>query len=180
VQSGLKTILVDYDLRNPTVHKKLGIVNANGLADYLSADKSLHEIIQVHHSHENFFVITAGVAGVSHAELLLGERSESLIKRLGELFDVVIIDSPPVGAVADAYGLSNFCDLTLYMVRHKYTPKKILENLDENNSIYDLKNPGIVLNSITKRGFSRSPYQYGQVYKFSNYVEKENYYQAPA
>jgi capsular exopolysaccharide synthesis family protein len=179
VQSGKKTVLVDFDLRNPTIHKKLGIVNSCGLADYLSTNTSLGDIIQSHYSIDNFYVITAGEAGNSFTDLVVGEKSQDLITKLGEIFDVVVIDSPPVGAVADAYSLSNFCDLTLYMVRHKYTPRKILENLDENNSIYDLKNPGIVLNGITKRGFSKSPYQYGEVYKFSTYVEKNNYYQTP-
>jgi capsular exopolysaccharide synthesis family protein len=179
VQSGKKTVLVDFDLRNPTIHKKLGIVNSCGLAEYLSTDTNLGDIIQSHYNIDNFYVITAGQAGNSFTDLVVGEKSQDLITKLGEIFDVVVIDSPPVGAVADAYSLSNFCDLTLYMVRHKYTPRKILENLDENNSIYDLKNPGIVLNGITKRGFSKSPYQYGEVYKFSTYVEKDNYYQTP-
>ncbi len=85
-------------------------------------------------------------------------------------FDYVIVDTAPVGLLSDAYVLSSYCDSTLYVIRHRHTPKLSIERMDENNEINELKNMGIVFNDVRARGFGKNGYGYGYGY---GYIHKE-------
>ena len=79
----------------------------------------------------------------------------------------------PVGPVSDAYILSPLCNLTLYIVRHNFTPKTFLERLDINNKLNKLTNPAIVFNGVSQRGYGQSyGYGYGYVYGDNDYNKK--------
>jgi len=96
-----------------------------------------------------------------------------LLKYLDNYFDFVIIDSAPVGILSDGYILSRYCDATIYVVRHRHTPKKMLERLEYNNRINELKNIGIVFNGVRTRGFSRNSYGYGYSYIYKDKKRKK-------
>ena len=81
-----------------------------------------------------------------------------LFDYLDGVFDFIIIDTPPVNPVSDAYVLTEYCDISLYVVRHDFTPKAVIQLLDENNKIKPLKNLVIVFNSIKSRGFFKGKY----------------------
>ena len=87
-----------------------------------------------------------------------------MIQYVENIFDVVVIDSPPVFLATDAYILSNYCNATLYVVRHKYTPKMLLKRIDENCRINPLNNAAIVFNGVKSRGFFKNNYEYGYGY----------------
>jgi Mrp family chromosome partitioning ATPase len=93
-------------------------------------------------------------------------KAEELLKQLDEKFDFIIIDTAPVMPVSDAYILSPFCDATLFVVRHGYTPKVFIERIDENNKIHHLNNAAIIFNGVTPRGFGSSHYGYGYGYGY--------------
>jgi tyrosine-protein kinase Etk/Wzc len=82
----------------------------------------------------------------------------------------LIIDTAPVGLLSDGYVLSNYCDATLYVIRHGHTSKVSVERIDANNRINELKNMAIIFNGIKSRGFGKNVYGYGYGY---GYIHKE-------
>ena len=78
----------------------------------------------------------------------------------------MIIDTAPIVLVTDAHVLSSCCDTTLYVVRHKFTPKILLKRFDDNNEVNPLTNPAIIFNGVKKRGYlsNNSGYGYGYTY----------------
>ena len=175
--SGKKVILVEFDLSNPTLAKKLGVESAIGVADYLSQSVEVDEAIKNLSDNANLFIMTAGTLPKNPSELILNERTPELMDYLQGRFDYVIIDSAPVGILSDGYVLSRYCDATLYIVRHKHTPKKMLERLQVNNKINELKNLVIIFNGVKVRGFSNKAYGngYGYGYIYNKKIENKRF-----
>ena len=163
---GKKVVLVEFDLSNPTLGEKLNIEANLGVADYLLGDAEPEEIIKRTGESANLFLIQAGNLPSNPSELILSDRTEELLQYLEKIFDYVIVDSAPVGLLSDGYVLAKHCDATLYVVRHKYTPKKMLERLDDSNKINELKNIALVFNGIKSRGFGPNKYGYGYGYGY--------------
>jgi Mrp family chromosome partitioning ATPase len=92
-----------------------------------------------------------------------------LLDYLDKHYEVIIIDTAPIGLVTDAHVLSNMCNTTLYIVRHTYSPKVILKRFDQNNEINPLKNPAIIFNGVKARGYIKNNYGHGYGYG-SSYV----------
>ncbi len=171
-RSGKKVVLLDMDIRNPQFSKIFKLNNSAGVAGFLEEDIDPHKIIERTEFH-NLFIIAAGVTKANPTELLLNGKIAELFQYLEEEFDYIVIDTSPVNPVTDAYILSDFCDLTLYVVRHKYTPKTFIKTLDETNKFKPLKNLAIVFNGIKPRGFIKGNFGYGYGYGYENkYNEK--------
>jgi tyrosine-protein kinase Etk/Wzc len=132
----------------------------------LSGNATLEELPMGVENYDNLYFITAGKAANDPSESLEGSRSETLLKYLDDHFDLVIIDCSPLALVTDANYLSGFCNTTIYVVRHGYSPKFILKRLDENNAVNPLVNPVIIFSGIRNRGFTgnRNSYGYGYAY----------------
>lgn len=162
--TGKKVVLLELDLNRPKLSINLNINNDKGISDYLLGHKDPEEIIKRTDTHENLFIIPSGPLPENPSELLMNGKIEDLIDFLNGIFDYIIIDIAPVGPVTDAYILSPLCDVTLYVIRHKYTPKVFVERLDENNKIKKLKNIALVFNGILPRGFGKNNYGYGYGY----------------
>jgi Mrp family chromosome partitioning ATPase len=86
-------------------------------------------------------------------------------------FDLIVIDSPPVVLVSDAFKLAPFCAATIYVVRHGYTPKQLIKRFDASNKINPLVNPLFVFNGVKMRGLVADETGYGYGYKrgYSSY-----------
>lgn len=164
--SNKKVVLLDFDLNNPTLNNKLKIHQQKGLAEYLNDDAALEDIIVPTDLNANLFMIPTGKLPYNPTELIMNGKTEELLKQLDEKFDFIIIDTAPVMPVTDAYILSPYCDATLFVVRHGYTPKVFVERLDENNKINHLNNVAVVFNGVTPRGFGSSHYGYGYGYGY--------------
>ena len=171
-RSGKKVVLLDMDIRNPQFSKIFKLSNSAGIAGFLEEDIDPHKIVEETQFH-NLFIIPAGVTKANPTELLLNGKLAELFQFLEEEFDYVVVDTSPVSPVTDAYILSDFCDLSLYVVRHKYTPKTFIKTLDETNKFKPLKNLAIVFNGIKPRGFIKGNFGYGYGYGYENkYNEK--------
>jgi capsular exopolysaccharide synthesis family protein len=169
--AGKKVVVMEFDLSDPTLCDKLHVTEINkGLTDYLTGDTKPQEIVKPTSVHENLFVVPAGWLPENPSELIMSEKVPQLFDYLSGIFDYIIIDTAPVGLLSDAYVLSNYCDATLYVVRHKHTRKVSIQRLDANNKINALKNMAIVFNGIKSRGFGRNGYGYGYGY---GYIHKE-------
>ena len=82
--------------------------------------------------------------------------------------------------ITDAYMLSSCCDATLYVVRHKYTPKMVVKRIDENNKVNPLKNPAIIFNGVKTRGFFKNNYGYGYDYVYGKKLKNKKEKKEPA
>ena len=124
------------------------------------------DIIKRTIANSNLFFLPSGPLPENPSELLMSQKLKELLTYLEDIFDVIVIDSAPASLLSDAYVLSPLCDATLYVVKHKFTPKIYLERLDEENSANQLSNMRIVFNGIRSRGFTRNGYGYGYGYGY--------------
>lgn len=167
--TGKKVVLLELDLSSPSLCHKLDFhPTGYGLSDYLTGIAEPEEIIKRTTVNQNLFIMAAGRLPSNPSELIVSDRLGTLISYLNAIFDYVIIDSAPVGLLSDAYVISNYCDATLFIIRHGYTPKIALKRLDANNQINELKNMAIIFNGVRARGFFKNGYGYGYGYGYVN------------
>lgn len=142
-----KVILISADLRRPKLHLAFGLTNNKGLSNYLYHQNTADEIIR-ETGYENLDFISSGPVHPQPAELLHSEKLGALIDELRTRYDVILIDTAPVGLVADAIPLLKEGDINLFVIRYgvsKYTAIPIPEGLARE---YHLKNMVIVLNAF--------------------------------
>ncbi|WGZ92636.1 MAG: polysaccharide biosynthesis tyrosine autokinase [Candidatus Thiothrix putei] len=125
--AGNRVLLIDADLRNPSLHKTLGIHAPNGLANYLSGALDNRELIQTTDI-PNLYLLPAGSLPDDPAELLSSPHMHSLLASAKRDFDQIILDGPPVLGLADALILASQSSATLLTVRAEYTRMVMLEN----------------------------------------------------
>ncbi|GLC28688.1 CpsD/CapB family tyrosine-protein kinase [Clostridium omnivorum] len=146
-QSGKKVVLLDCDLRKPTIHRKLGVPNKNGLTTLLSKEKSLQECLQLL-GVPNLYIITSGPIPPNPAELLGSKRMKGLLQELKEHFDVILIDAPPVLAVTDSQILSTLTDGVLFVTAYGTTEKEAVVRAKELIEKVGGKILGVVMNKM--------------------------------
>jgi capsular exopolysaccharide synthesis family protein len=164
-----KVVLLEVDLRKPKLSEIFGMnsaANGNGISNYLIGEKEADEIIKRTEANPNLFIISAGPIPPNPSELILNGRIQELLVYLENAFDFIVIDTAPVSPVTDAYLLSQFCDATLYVVRHAYTPRIYLQLLDENNRVRGLKNLALIFNGVKARGIGKGGYGNGYGYGY--------------
>ncbi|HEX8313717.1 MAG TPA: polysaccharide biosynthesis tyrosine autokinase [Flavisolibacter sp.] len=174
--TGKKVVLIDCDLNNPSLNNKLRIHNEKGITEYLLGKNEPEDIIRETDLNENLFFISTGSLPHNPSELIMSGRMEELLNRLDGLFDYIVIDTAPVSPVTDAYTLSPLCSATLFVIRHKYTPKVFVQRIDEENKMSQLKNLAIVFNGVQSRGFGNKNYGYGYGYGYI-FKDKDERYQ---
>ena len=164
--TGKKVVLLELDLANPSLSKKLEVNYEQGVSDYLMGECDPEDVIKRTVANNNLFFVPCGTLPDNPSELLMNERMKELLNYLEEIFDHVVIDSAPASLLSDAYVLSPMCHATLYVVKHKFTPKMYLERLEQENSVNQLTNVGIIFNGIKSRGFTKNGYGYGYGYGY--------------
>ena len=164
--TGKKVILVELDLANPSLSKKLDVHYEQGVSDYLMGQCEPEEVIKRTTVNNNLFFLPCGTLPDNPSELLMNERLKELLNYLEDIFDHVIIDSAPASLLTDAHVLSPMCHATLYVVKHKFTPKVYLERLEQENTVNQLVNVGIIFNGIRSSGFTKHGYGYGYGYGY--------------
>ncbi len=169
--SGKRVLLMELDLRKPSLSSKFDISREVGFTDFITNPRlTPKEIIKPLAVHENMFIITSGDLPTNPAEMLMSDRAGELLNGLRDIFDYIIIDAPPVGIVTDAQLLGDYADFCLYVVRHNYTQKDqlaIVEDLNRNNRMKQL---GILVNDIKLESGS---YGYGTGYRYGSYGNEE-------
>jgi len=164
--TGKKVVLIELDLANPSLSSKLNVNYEQGASNYLRGECEPEEIIKRTAVNSNLFFLPCGPLPDNPSELLMSDRLKDLLDYLEDIFDYVIIDSAPATLLSDAYVLSPMCHATLYVVKHKFTPKAYIERLDQENSVNQLHNLGIIFNGIRSRGFTKTGYGYGYGYGY--------------
>src|SRR5690606_21596734 len=118
------------DMRRPKIFEDCDRSNDFGLSTFLSQIHEFDQVIQ-NTSIENLFLISGGPVPPNPSELLLTDRFEVFVKMALEKFDFVIIDTPPLALVTDAFVISKFVDHTVFVLRQNYSPKEFIRSIDE-------------------------------------------------
>jgi capsular exopolysaccharide synthesis family protein len=166
--SGKKTVLIGADMRKPKIYGELGLSNENGLSNYLSGLSELDAVIQ-RTSVENMDFISAGTIPPNPVELIMGVRLEQMIKKLRKKYDYIIIDTPPIGLVVDAYILMKHSDTNIYVIRHNFTKRQSLTGITQNYKDGKFTSLNLILNDVKTNGIYGYGYGYGDGYGNTNY-----------
>jgi capsular exopolysaccharide synthesis family protein len=159
--SGKKTILVGLDLRKPKIFGDFDIDNEEGVVNYLIGQKTIEEII-IPSKIENLDIITSGHVPPNPSELIMNSANEELMEYLKKNYEYIILDTPPVGLVADAFELVKYADVTLYVVRQGFTQKGMMKMINDKYAKKEVSNISIILNNFK----IKSSYGYGHGYGY--------------
>lgn len=154
-QSGNKVLLVDCDMRKPSVHKNFRITNTYGISDILLQKKKVTEVAYSYN--KNLSIITAGKVPPNPAEMLASKAMTAFLKEMKDHFDYIVLDTPPVQAVADAQILSTKTDGTLVVVRAGVTKKDEVKNTINTLNKINANIIGTILHAVDN---TRNKYQY--------------------
>lgn len=168
--AGKKVLLIDGDLRIPSVAKKMGIPTNPGVTDLLMGfeNQDLSEFKS--EISNNWYIIPSGELPPNPSELLGSRRMETLLGILKEHFDYIVIDLPPVNLVSDALAVSNYITGMIVVIRQDYTEKKELENCFRQLKLSNVNVLGCVMNE-TKSG-KGSYSKYKKYYKYYGYTSR--------
>ena len=145
-QQGKKVLLVDADLRKPTVHYTFNQSNTSGLTSVLTKQVDLVKAISGT-DEENLYILTSGPIPPNPAELLSSRAMEQFFDDAQDLFDIILFDTPPVLAVTDAQILANKCEGTILVVSSGKTEKEMVVKAKELLDAAQSKLLGVVLNN---------------------------------
>lgn len=169
-QHGMKTLLIDCDLRKPTQHVVFQVPLRPGLTDLLTADELVPGAGR-RTSVEGLSLITAGTSPPDPLELVGSSRMRALLEKLGESFDVIVIDTPPVLPVADSAILASLADGVLLVVRAGQTDRRAAQLAVQQLQDVDARILGAVLNDPNEQVPVYDQYGYASYY--AAYADKE-------
>jgi receptor protein-tyrosine kinase len=161
---GLRTILVEADLRRPSLHRVFGMIGTRGLTTAIVGDVPLNDAI-LHTDMRNLSVLMAGAIPPNPLELLGSDQMTELLSRLQRSFDVVIIDSPPLVPVADPSALAGRCDGVLVVARAGKTDRRRLAQASQVVQRAGGNILGVILNDVR---FKDSPGSYDYYYGYTS------------
>jgi capsular exopolysaccharide synthesis family protein len=167
-----RVLLIDGDLRLPSLTKKMDIHSTPGLTNLLvSYDVSDLEQFRSKVL-ENWYIIPSGALPPNPSELLGSQKMQKLLKLLSEQFDYIVLDLPPVSVVADALAVSKLVTGMILVVRQDYTDKKDLEVCVRHLELSGVKVMGCVLNDNKDRSIGKY-HRYSGSYRYSYSEEKK-------
>ena len=157
---GKKVLLVDTDMRKPTIHKILKMKNNEGLSSLItSKEATIFEYIKKT-EFENMYVLTSGATPPNPAELISSKRMEQLIEEMEQAFDLVIFDTPPVLAVADSQIMAGKVDGTLFVLRKGVDTKEQIQSANERMESVNANVLGAIYNRIEPSDDAYYYYEY--------------------
>jgi capsular exopolysaccharide synthesis family protein len=179
--SGKKTVIMEFDIRKPKIVSGLDLKRKMGITNYIIGKASFKELIVKVEGIDDLYVIPCGPIPPNPAELLLDSKMDELMKEVLDNFEVVIMDTAPVGLVSDATNLAKYANTSIYIVRQGYTFRKQLGMIEEIYHNRQLPSLCTVLNDIKADGgyyggyYSGAYGYYGNAYGHgsSGYFEDE-------
>jgi tyrosine-protein kinase Etk/Wzc len=177
-----KVILINADLRKPSIEKSLSVKNRKnvGLSNVLSNNCTWDEsVVKYQKEGFSFDILPSGPIPPNPGEMLDSISMSNLMKELKKSYDIIIIDSPPVGIIADSLNLIKYCDKVLYIFKHNYSFKNSVRLLNEISSSSEKKDAfAVIINDVTTQYSlnysSYNSYKYGRGgnYKYHGYYGK--------
>jgi capsular exopolysaccharide synthesis family protein len=149
-QIGMKVILLDADLRNPSIHLAFGGDNSRGLTSFLTNRNAMKEITQESYI-ENLSTITSGPIPSNPAELLASKQMNLLLDELKKNYDLIIVDTPPILTLTDAKIMAVKCDGVLLVMAYGKVKLKAAKQVKEELMLAKAKLMGVVMNKINRK-----------------------------
>lgn len=175
--TGKRTVIIELDIRKPKVVANLELKRQTGLTNFIVGRVGIQDIIVPVPETPNLFVIPCGPVPPNPAEMLLDPKIKELFEYTRKHFDVVIVDTAPVGLVSDAVILGEQADCTLYILRQNYTYKKQVVLIDELYRLKKLPRLSLLLNDVeigSGYGGYYGNYGYGREYGYgAGYFDEE-------
>lgn len=175
-ETGQKVLLIDADMRLPSIPKKLGIVPSPGLSNILVGMADARSTVQATGILDSWYVLAAGDIPPNPSELLGSKQMEALLALLANDYDFIVVDLPPVNIVTDALVISHFLDGLILVIRENYTERSAVNNCYRQLKQADIKILGVVLNASKEayggyKRYKRYKYynKYGKYGKYSKY-----------
>ena len=176
-QLGKKVLVMDLDLRLPSIHKKLRLKNKNGVTDVIA--NTIDFDAAVIHYTDNLDVLLSGTKNPYASEFIQSKAFSNLLDSLKERYDLIIIDCPPVGLVTDGIITSTLCDGTIMCIASGMNDKKDLEKTRDLIQQFNVNILGIVMTRMpvakkyySKYGYNKYGYGYGYGYGSSDSKKK--------
>lgn len=171
--TGKKTILLDLDMRKPKVHLAFGLSNEKGMSNLIIGKVPLEEAI-TKEVDMNMDIITSGPIPPNPAELLLSENYRQLIQQLKSMYDIIIIDNPPIGLVSDGVQILTEADIPIYVFKSQYSKRNFAFRIKELFEMQQLKSLNIILNGVINSKHNIYGYGYGYGYgTYGGYMDEE-------
>ena len=167
-QAGKSVLLIDCDMRNPTVHKNFNLSNKVGLSSCISMGTALSDAVQKT-SIEGLYALTGGVIPPNPSELLGSEQMKNLLQRAKEQYDYVLIDTPPVMPVTDALIVSRFVDGMILVIASAEVKVEMARDVKNQLVNAGANILGVVLNKVRSEHHG---YGYGYYYYYGHDGEK--------
>lgn len=157
-----KTILLNFDLRKPTLHKFFDVNNEKGISSFLAGKDSMEDIISST-EFANLDIIPSGPIPSDPSGLVLSKELPVLLEKLKEMYEYIIIDTAPIGIISDTKIVMQHSDLNLIIIREDYAEKEFISTLEEMIEKHEFKNIGLILNASKATG---GEYGYGYSYEY--------------
>lgn len=175
-QTEAKVLIIDADLRKPRIYRHLGLEKENGLSDLLCGLINIDEAIK-HSEKHNLDCITSGHIPPNPTELLSSSEMGNILDKLGERYDYIFIDTPPVTVVTEAVAMARYATGVILVARQNNTVIESLSRARTNIEMANAKILGYILNDINVMSYSYGNYsRYGKSRKYGyNYGYKYSY-----
>lgn len=175
-RSGLKVLLVDADMRTPMMQNYLGKSNIVGLTNFISGRSELMDIVESTEI-KNLYFIGCGLKPPNPAEMLSSDKFACFLNEASEQFDLVVIDTPPLGSVIDAATIACHTDGTMLVVKARATDYHSVLRSKEQLLKANANILGVVLNKMKKadyRNYYSNYNYYGHIKKFPRIIKTSN------
>lgn len=174
-QTGKKVLIIDGDLRSPSLHRYLRISKntSNGFSTVLAGNSEWKDSIN-HFNPLGIDVMLSGPIPPNASELFSREGIASIFEELRMVYDVVILDTPPIGVVADAALISRFVDGAILTVRHQYAEKAVIKSSLRSLNASGVRVLGVVLNNYVVSKDSRGSQGYQYQYHYGEREDDES------
>lgn len=153
-----KILLIDLDLRKPTVHKQFNLSNRTGLTDILLNKDDYKGYVQ--NIYPNLDVITSGKIPSNPTEIINSNAIKELIKKLSEHYDYIFLDTPPLVLVSDPLTIATFADAVILTIAHSETEKEVVKKSIDSLKQVNANIIGTILNKIPVSKHNKYYYSY--------------------
>jgi capsular exopolysaccharide synthesis family protein len=160
-KNGKKTILIGCDLHKPYKIQDFKITNTLGLSNFLSVQVDEIKPLIQRTKYDNLDILVPGPIPPNPAELLISDRFEQMILELKKSYDVIVLDTSPVGLTNESFYLTRIADLTIYLLRQNYSNKNFIGFINSFKEKKGLKNIYVVTNDVSAEDLSHGGYGYG-------------------
>lgn len=173
-QIGKRVLLIDADIRKSVLASRYQLEKkVDGLSQYLSGQKTLNEVIYEVNGLENFSIIFAGPYSPNPVELLEEELFGNIFKEMGQVYDYIIVDTPPMASLIDGAIVSQYCDGAVMVIESGAISYRLEQKVKEQLEKSGCRILGVVLNKvdINTQGYYGKYGKYGKYAKYDRYKE---------